>query len=231
MRHLNAPDSERAPSPSSPRYTPAEELANSITHGIGVPLAITGLVTLIILAAISGNTRAVVSSALYGSTLVLLYLVSTLYHSVRQAKTKSILRILDHSAILLLIAGTYTPFTLISLPGPWGWSLFGTIWGLATLGITLEVSRLRHLRGLLISLYVVMGWAVVVAIKPMLENVTSGGLWLLLAGGLCYTGGLVFYLWKRLPYHHAVWHLWVLTGSILHYFAVLTTVLPPSSNG
>lgn len=231
MRPLNTPTRQKPSIPSRPRYTPAEELANSITHGIGVPLAITGLVVLIIIAATHGNTRAVVSSALYGVTLVLLYLISTLYHAVHGAKAKSVLRILDHSAILLLIAGTYTPFTLISLHGSWGWSLFGSIWGLATLGIALELSRLRHLRSLLISLYVVMGWAVVVAIKPMLENVTIGGLWLLLAGGLCYTGGLVFYLWKRLPYHHAVWHLWVLTGSILHYFAVLTTVLPPSSHG
>lgn len=211
------------------RYSPMEELVNSITHGIGVLLAIAGLVVLLIVAALHGTACSVVASVLYGSSLVLLYLISTLYHAVQGAKAKSILRILDHSAILLLIAGTYTPITLISLHGPWGWSLFGVIWGLAALGIFMEISRLRRFRGLLISLYVVMGWTVVVATKPMLENVAINDLWLLLAGGLCYTGGLVFYLWKHLPYHHAVWHLWVLAGSILHYFAILGITLPRSS--
>ncbi len=217
----------RLTSPS--RSSLREELANSITHGIGVLLSIAGLVILILVAAWHGTTRHIVSSALYGTSLVLLYLASTLYHAVQHPKAKKVLRICDHSAILLLIAGTYTPFTLISLHGPWGWSLFGTIWGLAVLGIIMELTSLRRFRALLISLYLVMGWAVVTAIKPMLNHVAPLGLWLLLAGGLCYTGGLIFYLWKRLPYHHAVWHLFVLTGSILHYFAILYAVLPHSS--
>lgn len=211
---------------ASPPYNRGEELANSITHGLGFLLSIAGLVFLILVAAWHGTTRHIVSSSLYGSTLVLLYLASTLYHFVQQPKAKSILRIFDHSAILLLIAGTYTPFTLISLRGPWGWSLFGTIWGLAIVGIVLEITSLRRFRILLISLYLVMGWAVVVAVKPMLTHVPPSGLWLLLAGGLCYTGGLGFYLWKRLPYHHAVWHLFVLAGSILHYLAIFYAVLP-----
>ncbi|MDD2464013.1 MAG: hemolysin III family protein [Desulfobulbus sp.] len=213
----------------SSKYSRGEELANSITHGVGVVLATAGLVLLILVATWHGTARHIVSSSLYGSTLVLLYLASTLYHAVQQPKAKKILRIFDHSAILLLIAGTYTPFTLISLRGPWGWSLFGTIWGLALLGIILEITHLRRLRILLIALYLIMGWAVVVAVKPMLAHVPPAGLWLLLAGGLCYTGGLFFYLWKRLPYHHAIWHLFVLAGSTLHYFAILYNVLPHST--
>jgi Predicted membrane protein, hemolysin III homolog len=127
---------------------------------------------------------------------------------------------------LVLIAGTYTPITLISLRGPWGWTLFGLIWGLAAVGIVIEATRLRRFRGWLIALYVIMGWAVVAAVKPMMDNVDRGGLWLLLAGGLAYTGGIAFYLWRRLPYNHAIWHLFVLAGSVLHYFAILLYVIP-----
>ena len=123
-------------------------------------------------------------------------------------------------------AGTYTPITLVSLRGPWGWTLFAVIWGLALAGIVMETTRLRRFRGVLIGLYVVMGWSVVAAVKPMLANVQPGGLWLLLAGGLAYTGGILFYLWRRLPYNHAIWHLFVLAGSILHYFAILLYVIP-----
>ena len=136
------------------------------------------------------------------------------------------MRILDHSAILILIAGTYTPITLISLRGPWGWTLFGIIWGLAVLGILIETTRLRRYRASLITLYVIMGWAVVAAIKPMMHNVGTGGLWLLLGGGIAYTGGIASYVRDRLPYNHAIWHCFVLTGSILHYFAVLLYIIP-----
>lgn len=209
-----------------PRYSRAEERANSLTHGAGLVLAITGLVFLVLFTSWHGTARHIVSAAIYGTTLVLLYLASTLYHAISQARAKSILRILDHAAILLLIAGTYTPFTLISLQGPWGWSLFGVIWGLALLGIILELTRLRRLRALLIGLYIVMGWTVVVAAKPMVQHVAPAGLWLLLAGGLCYTGGVGFYLWRGLPFHHALWHVCVLAGSTLHYFSVVNAVLP-----
>ncbi len=212
--------------PPPPSYSRGEELANTLTHGLGTALALSGLVQMVLVSAWYGTARDIVSSALYGSTLVLLYLASTLYHAVQRPGAKKVLRIFDHSAILLLIAGTYTPFTLISLHGPWGWSLFGTIWGLALLGIILEITSLRRLRFLLIGLYLVMGWAVVIAVKPMLDHVAPAGLWLLLAGGLCYTGGLVFYLWKRLPYHHAIWHLFVLAGSVLHYCSIFCDVLP-----
>jgi hemolysin III len=208
------------------RYTKAEERANSLTHGFGAALAVIGLVVLIIFANLYGTIWHVVSCSIFGSALILLYLASTLYHAIFHQKTKAILRLIDHSAILVLIAGTYTPITLVTLRGPWGWSLFGLIWGLAVLGIAIETTRLRRYRGAMIGLYVSMGWAVVAAIKPMLHNFGHGGLWLLLAGGLAYTGGIVFYLWHRLPYNHAIWHLFVLAGSILHYFAILFYVIP-----
>lgn len=208
------------------RYSRGEEIANSITHGIGIVFAISALAILASYASLYGDAWHVVSCAIFGATLILLYVASTLYHAIQQPVAKSVLRILDHSAILVLIAGTYTPFTLVNLRGPWGWTLFGVIWGLAAIGIVIETTRLRRFRAALIALYVIMGWAVVAAVKPMLENISSGGLWLLLAGGLAYTGGIVFYLWKRLPYNHAIWHLFVLAGSVLHFFAVLFSVIP-----
>lgn len=208
------------------RYSRGEELVNSITHGLGIVLSIIGLAVLIAFAGRYGNSWHIVSCSVFGATLIFLYAASTLYHAVQEPAVKSILRIFDHSAILVLIAGTYTPFTLVSLRGPWGWTLFGVIWGLAVLGIIIETTRLRRFRTGLIALYVIMGWAVVAAIKPMLQHVGSGGLWLLLAGGLAYTGGIIFYKWQRLPYNHAIWHLFVLAGSILHYFAILFYVIP-----
>ena len=212
--------------PPYPRYPRGEEIANSLTHGLGTLLAIAGLVVLLVFATVYGNAWHVVSCSIFGAALILLYLASTLYHAIQHPRAKSVLRVLDHAAILVLIAGTYTPFTLVSLRGPWGWSLFGIIWGLAVVGIVIEVTRLRRYRAGLILLYVIMGWAVVAATQPMLANVARGGLWLLLAGGLAYTGGIVFYLWKKLPYNHAIWHLFVLAGSCLHYFAILFYVVP-----
>ncbi len=208
------------------RYSKGEEIANSITHGIGIILAIGGLVVLIVFAALYGNAWHIVSCSIFGAALILLYAASTLYHAIQRPEAKSILRILDHSAILVLIAGTYTPITLVSLHGAGGWTLFGIIWGLAVLGIVIETTRLRRYRAALIALYVIMGWAVVAAVKPMMHNVGSGGLWLLLSGGLAYTGGIAFYVWDRLPYNHAIWHLFVLAGSIFHYFAVLLYIIP-----
>ena len=208
------------------RYSRSEEIANSITHGIGIVFAVCAMAVLAVFASLYGDTWHIVSCSIFGATLILLYVASTLYHAVQRPEAKSVLRILDHSAILVLIAGTYTPFTLVNLRGPWGWSLFGVIWGLAVFGIVIETTRLRRYRAGLIALYVIMGWAVVPAVKPMLENVDRGGLWLLLAGGLAYTGGIVFYLWQRLPYNHAIWHLFVLAGSVLHFFAILFYVIP-----
>ena len=212
-----------------PKYSKGEEIANSVTHGIGVLVSIAGLVLLIVFSALYGNAWHVVSSSIYGSSMLLLYLASTLYHSLQGARAKSFFRILDHSSIFILIAGTYTPFTLVSLNGPWGWSIFGVIWGLAVLGIIFKFFFINRFGILSTVIYVLMGWMIVIAVKPVLEAVPYGGLVLLLSGGLCYTAGLVFYAWKKLKYAHSIWHLFVIGGSVLHYFAVMFYVIPPAA--
>ena len=209
-----------------PRYTLGEEIANSVTHGVGIVLGIAGLGVLTAFASLRGDAWHIVGCSIFGAALILLYTTSTLYHSIPHPRAKAVMRTLDHSAIFILIAGTYTPFLLVNLRGPWGWSLFGIIWGLALIGIALRVARGRRSTLLSVGLYVGMGWAVVVAIEPMLDGVAPGGLLLLLLGGLAYTLGVVFYVWKRLPYHHAIWHGFVLAGSILHFFAILFYVIP-----
>ena len=206
------------------RYTTAEELANSLTHGLGLLLALVGLVVLVVAAALHGGTVQIVACAVFGASLVLLYTSSTLYHSVQAPRAKRLLRTLDHSAIFLLIAGTYTPFTLVTLRGPWGWSLFAVVWSLAAAGITLRLVLRRRPTALFLSLYLAMGWCVVVAARPLFAAVGPPGVALLAAGGLAYSLGVPFYVWRRLPYHHAVWHLFVLAGSAFHYAAVLRYV-------
>lgn len=201
-------------------YSPREERWNAITHGAGVALSVAGLSWLVTWASLRGTAWQVVSAAIFGTTLVLLYTASTLYHTVRGAAAKRLLRKFDHAGIFLLIAGTYTPFALVSLRGPWGWSLFGVVWGLAVVGMALKFWFAGRFRGLSTAIYVGMGWLIVIAARPMLAAVPAAGLWLLLAGGLCYTGGTVFYLARRLPQHHAIWHACVLGGSVCHFFAV-----------
>jgi len=208
------------------RYSLREEVASSVAHGLGVVLSITALIILTTLAARSGDTWRVVSFAVYGSTLIIMYLSSVLYHSFQEPGIKKVLRYLDHSAIYLLIAGTYTPFTLVNLRGPWGWTLFGLIWGLAALGVLMTVLGVGGSRILASLVYIGMGWLVVVAIKPLLDVIPTGGIAWLVAGGLFYTFGVVFYVWKGLPFNHAIWHLFVLGGSVCHFFAVLFYVLP-----
>ena len=213
---------------SIPRYSLREDFANSIIHGVGFILSIIGMCVLIAFASIYGNAWHVISCSIYGSTLVFLYTASTLYHSIQPAKAKRVLRVLDHSTIFLLIAGTYTPFTLVNLRGPWGWSLFGVIWALAVIGILFQTTMLRKGAVVSVAFYVTMGWVVVVAIKPMLSLVDTGGLVLLLLGGVAYTTGVVFYLWRQMPYNHAIWHVFVLAGSALHFFSILLYVIPLS---
>ncbi|MEX2029382.1 MAG: hemolysin III family protein [Anaerolineales bacterium] len=209
-----------------PTYSPAEEIANSIAHGAGIVLSIAGLAVMTSFASLFGTVWHIVACSIYGATQILLFTASTLYHSIPLPRAKAILRVLDHSAIFLLIAGTYTPFTLVSLRGPWGWSLFTVIWILAVVGIALQ-GRLIRMKPLWTALpYLAMGWVVVVGIKPLAAAVAPGGLTLLLAGGLAYTLGSVFYVWRRVPYHHAIWHLFVLAGSAFHYFAILLYVVP-----
>lgn len=208
------------------RYTLGEEIANSVTHGIGALLSVAALVLLVVFASLRGTAWHVVSVSVYGATLVVLYTTSTLYHSLTAPTAKRVFRALDHASIFLLIAGTYTPFTLVNLRGPWGWSLLGTVWGLATLGVVLQMGVLR--RGAIASvvLYIAMGWSVTVAIKPLIAALAPGGLALLVAGGLAYTAGVAFYAWGKLKFGHAVWHLFVLLGSILHFLAVFFYVIP-----
>jgi hemolysin III len=211
------------------RYSLGEEIANSVSHGVGALLAVTGLVVLTVLAALRGNAWHIVGCSVFGAALVLLYTTSTLYHGIQHPRAKAVLRVLDHSAIFILIAGTYTPFALVSLHGPWGWSLFGVIWGLAVLGIVLQMGVLGRGTAVSVLLYLGMGWVVVIAIKPLLDAVAPGGLTLLLIGGLAYTAGTVFYAWRRLPYHHAVWHGFVLLGSASHFFAILFYIIPTAA--
>ena len=203
-----------------------EESINALTHGLGALLSLGGLVVLVVLASLRGDAWHIVSCSIYGVTLVLLFSSSTLYHSFRNERVKHVLRIIDHAAIFLLIAGTYTPFVLVNLRGGWGWSLFGVIWGLAAAGIVFQVFFVSRFRLLQTLIYLLMGWLVVIAGKPLLTRVPLPGLIWLLAGGLSYTVGALFYLWKKLPFHHAVWHLFVLTGGVCHYFAILFYVLP-----
>jgi hemolysin III len=206
-------------------YSTAEEIASSVIHGIGIGLSIAGLAVLAAYAAPGGDVRHIASVGVYGSTLILLYTASTLYHGVPIERAKPLLRQLDHAAIFLLIAGTYTPFTLITLAGPWGWSLFAIVWTIALAGIWMIVKRVEK-RGITIALYVGLGWIGLVAIGPLVRSLPAGGLWLLFGGGVCYTLGVPFYLARRLPFNHALWHVFVLAGSILQFFAVLLYVLP-----
>lgn len=206
-------------------YSNAEEIAHSITHGLGIVLSIAGLAVLTAFAALHGTIWHIVGCSIFGATLILLYVCSTLYHSIPLPRAKAVLRRLDHAAIYLLIAGTYTPFALGPLQGPWGWTLLGIVWGLALTGILLEmIPRLRHRRWTIV-LYLGMGWLAVVALEPLVEAISAGGVALLAAGGLAYTAGVLFYVWRR-PFHHAVWHGFVLAGSALHFFCVLFYAIP-----
>lgn len=211
---------------TKPRHS-LEEIANAITHGIGLLLSIAGFVVLLVLAALRGTAWHIVACSIYGATLICLYAASTLYHAVISPRVKRALRIFDHSAIYLLISGTYTPFLLVSLRGPWGWSLFGVIWGLALVGVLFKFWFVERFAILSTAVYIAMGWLVVIAAKPVITHLSLTAIIWLLAGGLAYTGGVVFFAAKRIPYSHAIWHLFVLAGSICHYFAVLSTVIPP----
>jgi len=216
-----------APGLPLPPYSVREEFASSVIHAIGLLLSVGGLALLLVVAARGGDASHVASVAIYGATLILLYAASTAYHGIAHASAKPLLRQLDHAAIFLLIAGTYTPFTLISLRGAWGWSLFAIVWLLALAGIALELRKVRN-RALMAALYVGIGWIGIFAIGPLMRSIDAGGLWLLFGGGVAYTLGVPFYLWRRLPYNHALWHAFVLLGSVLQFLSVLFYVLPQS---
>jgi len=206
-------------------YSLGEEIANAITHGLGVALSIAALVLLVIAAARTGNGWQLASAITYGVTMVLLYLASTLYHSIPAPRARRVFKVIDHSAIYLLIAGTYTPFTLVTLRDTGGWWLFGIIWALAITGVSLEAFWVYRPKWVSAVVYLGMGWLVVVAMKPLLANLPTGGVWLLAAGGLAYTLGTVFYVLKKVPYTHMIWHLFVIAGSVCHFLAVMLYVL------
>ena len=200
---------------------PREEIANSISHGLGLVLALVAVPVLVLSAMRAGDVRFLIGVIVFGATMVLLYLASTLYHSTTHEAAKYWFRLFDHTAIFLLIAGTYTPFALGVLRGPWGWSMLAAVWTLAIVGITLKIiARTRHSR-ISIVLYVLMGWLAVVATKPILELIPVPGVLLILAGGIAYTGGLAFFAAHRIKYNHFIWHLFVIAGTVCHYFAVL----------
>jgi hemolysin III len=204
-----------------PPYSFREEVANSISHGFGLVLALVALPILVLAAIEIGNVRFLIGVSVFGGTMVLLYLASTLYHSISHEAAKQLFRIFDHTAIFLLIAGSYTPFSLGVLHGPWGWSMLAIVWTLAIIGITLKIrKRTRHSR-ISIVLYVIMGWLAEVAVKPMVMLIPVPGILLIFAGGLAYTGGLVFFGAQRIRYNHFIWHLFVLAGTTCHFFAVL----------
>ena len=203
-------------------YSFREEVANSVTHGLGALMSIAGLVVLVVMAVRAGDTWQVVSFSIYGGTLIAMYLASTLYHAIPSIKVKRVLKVIDHSAIYLLIAGTYTVFTLGPLRGPWGWSIFGVVWGLALAGIVFKIFFTGRFKALSITVYLLMGWICVVAIPPLVKALPASGLAWLVAGGLAYSLGVIFYGVKRIPFNHAIWHLFVLAGSVFHYLAVIT---------
>lgn len=203
-----------------------EERANAWTHGLGLLLSLAGIPGLIIMAVRHGDAWHIVSCSLYGGTLIALYLASTIYHSARRASWKAVFRVVDHACIYLLIAGTYTPFTLVTLRGGWGWTLFGLVWGFAIIGVCVKIFGTRRSERISTLIYVLMGWLALVATKPILEQFPPGCLLWVLAGGVVYTVGVVFYALDRKPYLHAIWHVFVLGGSVCHYVAVMRYVLP-----
>jgi len=205
-----------------------EEIVNSVTHGIGLVLSVVGFVVLLVLAIMHGTAWHIVGCAIYGSTLICLYAASTLYHGISSLRRKRVLRMFDQSAIYLLIAGTYTPFLLVNLRGGWGWSLLGIVWGCAMAGIVFKLWLVEHFKVFSMVLYLAMGWLAVVAIKPLLTHVSAVGLGWLVAGGVMYTIGIVFYASRRIPFGHAVWHMLVMAGSFCHYLAVLYAVVLPA---
>ncbi|UOQ86748.1 PAQR family membrane homeostasis protein TrhA [Gracilibacillus salinarum] len=211
---------------STHEFSLKEEIANSVTHGIGMALSIAGLVLLIVFSSLHGSPWHIVSFTLFGVTMVLLYTSSTLLHSLPKGKAKDVFEILDHSSIYFFIAGTYTPFLFVIVRGWEGWTLFGIIWGLAIGGTVFKAFFVKRFLFFSTILYVIMGWLIVFTWNPLVETLAPNGVRLLVLGGVLYTVGAVFYVWRGFKYHHALWHLFVLAGTIMHFFAVLLYVLP-----
>ncbi|MFX3634451.1 MAG: hemolysin III family protein [Candidatus Pristimantibacillus sp.] len=207
-------------------YSRREEVANAITHGIGAALSVAALVVLVVFASIKGTAFHVVSFTIYGSAMLLLYLASTLVHSFPEGKAKRVFESIDHSCIYVFIAGTYTPILLHIVQGTLGWVLFGIVWGCALAGVLFKAFFASKFLFTSTIVYIAMGWLIVFAWKPLTDHLAPEGVQLLITGGLLYTVGTIFYMWRAFPYHHAVWHLFVLGGSIVHFFAILLYILP-----
>lgn len=203
-----------------------EEFWNVITHGAGAVLSVIALTLLIIYAAVKGTKTELAAALVFGGSLVLLYSASTIYHAAWKLRWKRLFQKIDHLCIYILIAGTYTPVALLGLKGAWGWTIFGIIWGFVLLGFIFKFSPLRKSEKLSLSLYALMGWLIIIAIKPLIENVASGMLYYLLGGGLCYTFGIYFYARDKVPYSHAIWHVFVLGGSALHFLGIFFYLIP-----
>ncbi|MDZ4168369.1 MAG: hemolysin III family protein [Coriobacteriia bacterium] len=218
-------ESANVSGPSRRDYTLGEEIANSVIHGLGIGLSVAALVLLVAFAVLSGDPYRLASAIVYGISLVLAYTASTLYHSFPQPKVKHVFKILDHCAIYVLIAGTYTPYCLVTVREDGGWRLFWIIWSLALIGIALEAFWAYRPRWLSAVVYLGMGWMVIGSIEALTANLAPAGVWLLVAGGLCYTVGTIFYVLKQVKYMHAVWHLWVVAGSVCHFLSVLLFVM------
>ena len=208
------------------RYTLGEEIFSAVTHGVGSLLSIAGTAVIVVLAAIFNDAWAVVGCAIFGASLIILYSMSTLYHSITNPKAKAFFRIMDHNTIFFLIAGTYTPITISILRGPIGWVLFGIVWGAAVIGIILNSIDLEKFRKPSVVCYIAMGWVIIIAIRPLLVVMNIWSLWLLVGGGVFYTVGVIFYAIKKVKYFHSIWHIFTVLGSVCHYFSILFAVTP-----
>lgn len=206
-------------------YTKREEIVNAVTHGVGVLLSIAALVLLVVNASMNGNPWHIVSVSIYGTTMIFLYLSSTMVHGMPDGKWKDLFEIFDHAAIYLFIAGTYTPLLLVVLRGTLGWTLFGIVWGIAIFGVVFKVFFVKKFVVLSTVFYVLMGWIIVLAWNPLVTKLAFGGLVLLVVGGVLYSVGTIFYVWRSFTFHHAVWHLFVLAGSAMHFFTIFFYVI------
>ncbi len=203
-----------------------QERANAISHGIGAVLSVAALVLLVVRSSLYGTPWHIVSFAIFGVSLILLYVCSTLLHSARKERWINLFEIMDHAAIYVLIAGTYTPFLLVTIRSPLGWSLFGVVWGLALAGIIFKLFFVKRFNVLSTIFYIAMGWMIILAFRPLIQQLPEPGVMWLVIGGILYTFGTVFYLWRKIPYHHAIWHTFVLLGSVSHFISVYFYVLP-----
>ncbi|MDT8862727.1 hemolysin III family protein [Alkalihalobacillus sp. MEB130] len=207
-------------------FSKGEEIANAITHGIGALLSVAALVLLIVYSSLYGSAWHIVSFTIYGVTMLLLYFSSTMVHAMPKGKAKDLFEIFDHASIYLFIAGTYTPLLFIVVQGALGWTLFGIVWGIATVGVIFKVFFVKKFLFMSTVFYIGMGWLAIFVIKPIIETLPPAGTAFLFIGGICYTVGTIFYVWRGFKYHHAIWHMFVLAGSIFHFFLILFYVLP-----